>query len=33
MDIIRYHSFYPWHTENEYQYFMKSSDKENIKKC
>lgn len=31
MDIIRYHSFYPWHTENEYQYFMKESDKEILK--
>ena len=31
MDIIRYHSFYPWHSENEYTQFMKESDKEILK--
>ena len=31
MDIIRYHSFYPWHSENEYSQFMKESDKEILK--
>jgi len=25
-DIIRYHSFYPWHTHNEYTYFMNDKD-------
>ena len=29
--MIRYHSFYPWHTEGEYTRFMIDSD-ENIKK-
>lgn len=24
--IIRYHSFYPWHTHNEYKYFMNKDD-------
>ena len=27
LNIIRYHSFYPWHTENEYKYFENESDK------
>lgn len=26
LKVIRYHSFYPWHTHNEYAQFMKSSD-------
>ena len=26
LDIIRYHSFYPWHTEGEYKNFMKNED-------
>ena len=25
-DIIRYHSFYPWHTESEYSQFMDYKD-------
>ncbi|KAI9640915.1 hypothetical protein NHQ30_010756 [Ciborinia camelliae] len=24
--MIRYHSFYPWHTENAYEYFMNEED-------
>ncbi len=31
LNMIRYHSFYPWHTEGEYTRFMIDSD-ENIKK-
>ena len=31
MDIIRFHSFYPWHTSKEYQYFMKPGDEEIMK--
>ena len=27
-NIIRFHSFYPWHTHDEYQRFMKKSDYE-----
>ena len=23
-----YHSFYPWHTNNEYHYFMNETDKD-----
>ena len=30
-DIIRYHSFYPWHTEGEYKYFMNEEDKETLR--
>lgn len=30
LNMIRYHSFYPWHTEGEYNRFMIDSD-ENIK--
>ena len=26
LKVIRYHSFYPWHTYNEYNQFMKPSD-------
>jgi inositol oxygenase len=26
MDVIRYHSFYPWHTNNEYRQFMNDKD-------
>ena len=26
MDIIRYHSFYPWHSEGEYEQFMNEKD-------
>ncbi len=25
-DLIRFHSFYPWHTYKEYQHFMKDTD-------
>lgn len=31
MNIIRYHSFYSWHTENEYKYFENNSDNELLK--
>ena len=31
MDIIRYHSFYPWHTGGAYQIFMNENDKETLK--
>ena len=31
LDIIRYHSFYPWHTGNDYYYFMNEKDKETLK--
>ena len=30
MNIIRYHSFYPWHTSGEYIRFMNSKDKETL---
>ena len=26
LDVIRYHSFYPWHTSGEYKIFMKDED-------
>lgn len=26
IDIIKYHSFYPWHTNGEYSYFMNNYD-------
>lgn len=29
--MIRYHSFYPWHQENAYQYLMNDNDKEMLK--
>ena len=35
LDIIRYHSFYPWHSNEEYKQFMKPEDYkllENVKK-
>ena len=31
MDVIRYHSFYPWHTSGEYKQFMNELDKETLK--
>ena len=31
LDIIRYHSFYPWHTGNDYYCFMKENDKKILK--
>ena len=31
MDIIRYHSFYPWHTGNDYYCFMKEKDNKILK--
>ena len=31
LNIIRYHSFYPWHTEGEYKYFMNEGDKETLR--
>ena len=30
LDVIRYHSFYPWHTEQEYKHFMNEKDKETL---
>lgn len=29
-NIIRYHSFYPWHTGGDYHYFMNENDKETL---
>ena len=31
MNIIRYHSFYPWHSNNEYMYLMDNEDKTTLK--
>ena len=31
LDIIRYHSFYPWHTGNDYYHFMNEKDKKTLK--
>ena len=31
LDIIRYHSFYPWHTGNDYYHFMNEKDKKILK--
>lgn len=31
LDIIRYHSFYPWHTEGEYKQFMNTKDEITMK--
>ena len=31
MNVIRYHSFYPWHTSGEYKQFMNELDKETLK--
>ena len=31
LDIIRYHSFYPWHTSGEYKHFMNDSDEIKLK--
>ena len=30
-DIIRYHSFYPWHDKGEYKHFMNDSDNGKLK--
>lgn len=30
MDIIRYHSLYPWHTEGEYREFMNTKDHQTL---
>jgi inositol oxygenase len=30
LNIIRYHSFYPWHSNNEYHHFMNENDKETL---
>ena len=30
MDIIRYHSLYPWHTEGEYMEFMADRDQQTL---
>jgi inositol oxygenase len=29
--MIRYHSFYAWHRENEYQHLLNDTDRENLK--
>ena len=31
LDIIRYHSLYPWHTGGEYRQFMNEKDEETLK--
>lgn len=31
LDIIRYHSFYPWHTGGDYYQFMNEKDKNTLK--
>ena len=31
MNIIRYHSFYPWHSNNEYMYLMDNEDETTLK--
>lgn len=31
LDIIRYHSFYPWHTGGDYYQFMNEKDKDTLK--
>ena len=31
MNIIRYHSFYPWHTSGEYKHLMNYKDKDTLK--
>jgi len=30
MDMIRYHSFYPWHTGGDYQLFMNEKDRQTL---
>jgi len=30
LQVIRYHSFYPWHTSGAYQYLMNEEDKESL---
>ena len=31
LDVIRYHSFYPWHTEGEYKHLTNDKDKDTLK--
>jgi inositol oxygenase len=31
LDIIRFHSFYPWHSSNDYHHLMKPEDEETKK--
>lgn len=31
LNIIRYHSFYPWHSGREYTYFEEPADKDILK--
>lgn len=31
LDVIRYHSFYPWHTQGEYKHFMNKKDEQTLK--
>ena len=28
MNVVRFHSFYPWHTGKSYMHFMEDSDKD-----
>ena len=32
LDVIRYHSFYPWHTEGEYKHLTNRNDEDTLKK-
>ena len=32
LNVIRYHSFYPWHTEGEYKHLTNKNDDETLKK-
>jgi len=31
LDVIRYHSSYPWHTEEEYKHLTNDKDKRTLK--
>lgn len=31
LNIVRFHSFYPWHSNNDYQHLMKAEDEETKK--
>jgi len=33
LNVIRFHSFYPWHRDNCYSYFMNETDHETLKWC
>jgi inositol oxygenase len=30
MDVIRYHSFYPWHSSGEYKHLMNEKDEKTL---